>query len=1186
MFLKKLEIIGFKSFADRTEFTFEPGLTGLVGPNGCGKSNVVDAVKWGLGEQSPKSLRGKEMTDVIFNGSESRPPSGFAEVSLTFDNEDGQLSTEFTEVVITRRLYRSGDSEYLINGTPSRLKDIRELFMDTGMGMQAYSVIEQGRIDLLLQANAQERRVVFEEAAGISKYKSRREESERKLEHVEGNLVRLRDIIEEVQKQVRSLQRQAGKARRYKQYAEELKDMKIALTARQYKDARAQETEARRKEQELQDKIGTLNAVIDTLSAEVAQQESQMLDMDEHLSAEKEKLAMAHQEMSAAEQTIGYHTQRTNETNEAEARLKERLRLTNESLVEMRKQCEVSRIDLDRLTKEVALRQSMCAELEGVVRKASAERAALEGQLNERKAEVVDTLQEISTAKNELAALEERGASMHARSERLAARRQKAAEDLSRIQESRGALRSLVAAAETELESCKAEISRVLTSAEERRGTLRGIERELIASREQHSSKRSQLQLLADQEAGMEGVRDGVKAVLKAREEGVLSGLGGMVGSLLQADLTHAAAIDAALGERAQTVVASTTDGILGAVKFLKQKHGRATFLPQDRLAVGRKNGLDVPADEAVIGRAADLVHCEEAQRPIAEFLLGDVLVVRNIEAAMRLSVDGGREFRIVTLDGDIVEPSGLVAGGASEAGGIISRRSQMRALENDVVSIERRLGELQADKQACLTALQGLDERQAALRTRMDSAVVSRAERAKEASQLDVQAVDLSQEQALIDGDLEETQKESGTISARLQELGTALSAAEDRHKTARVRAQELEGSLRGATMLFERRNEELTIARVARAQLEERRSSVAALHARQTEEASSSAAEIEKIEREIVESAGRIVESEKIIAQSRDRLAELMRDAEALESRIAEAERMRAGVREALEGGRSRLRENNMQLRGQEEALQAVRLGLNEHRLRAEGMVEKIRDEYNVNLVERLPEFEGADIDYEMLPAQIDELRDKIEKMGSINLEAIEELDEAEKRAEFLAGQENDLVSAKDKLQEVIRKINRESRERFETTFNAVREHFQVLFRQLFGGGKADVQLEEGVDILEAGVEIVARPPGKQMRNITLLSGGEKVLTAIALVFALFRAQPSPFAILDEVDAALDDTNIGRFLVLLQEFLKRSQFVIISHNKQTMAAAGVLYGVTMQEHGVSKKVAVKFEEMETRVA
>jgi len=1186
MFLKKLEIIGFKSFADRTEFAFESGLTGLVGPNGCGKSNVVDAIKWGLGEQSPKSLRGKEMIDVIFNGSESRPPSGFAEVSLTFDNEDGQLPTEYTEVVITRRLYRSGDSEYLINGNQARLKDIRELFMDTGMGMEAYSVIEQGRIDFLLQANAAERRVVFEEAAGISKYKARREESERKLEHVEANLLRLRDIIEEVQTQVRSLQRQAGKARRYKQCSEQLKDMRIALTAKQHKEACAEEAASRRREQELQDRVGTLNAKIDTVSAEVAQQESQLLEMDERLAAERDTLAKAHQEISTAEQKIGYHTQRIRETNDSETRLKERLAITNSSLEDIKKQCETSRTELHNLTAELSSHEAACAELEHVVKEAASVRSSLEAELNERKAEVVDTLQEVASSRNELVALEERGTSLHARGERLHARRDKAKEDMDRLQSAGGALRSQVQESEKELETCRAEAAAATQSAEEERKGLRAVDAELASLREQHSSKCSQLQLLAAQEAGMEGVRDGVKVVLKAREDGRLREIGDMVGTLLQADLPNAAAIDAALGERSQAILAANSESALKAVRLLKETKGRAAFLMQDRVALQPPHALTVPAGDGVIGRAADLVRCQEPHRPIAEFLLGDVLVVRDIDTAMRLVMDGGREFRIVTLEGDTVEQSGLLVGGVSESTGIISRRSQMRALEEDLARIGHGLAELQAERESRLAALRELDTRQASLRARIGSAAIARAEQGKEVTQLEMQYAEARQELSLTESDLVETEKESAAIAARLREVEAAIGTLEERHKAAKSRAADLENALRVAVEAFSRKNEELTAARVARARIAERRNSASAMHGRQTEELTAAQAEIVKIEREITECAGRVAESETTIAESKTRLAGLMHETEALETRIGEAEKLRAGVREALESGRAQLREFNAQLRSEEEELQAVRLRLNEFRLRAENMVDKIREEYNVNLLDCLAGLEGADVDYEMLPAQIEELRDKIEKMGSVNLQAIEELEEAEKRSEFLGSQEKDLVSAKEKLQEVIRKINRESRERFEATFGAVREHFQVLFRQLFGGGKADIQLEEGVDVLEAGVEIVAKPPGKQMRNITLMSGGEKVLTAIALVFALFRAQPSPFAILDEVDAALDDTNIGRFLVLLQEFLKRSQFVIISHNKQTMAAAGVLYGVTMQEHGVSKKVAVRFEDIETRVA
>jgi len=1186
MFLKKLEIMGFKSFADRAEFSFEPGLTCLVGPNGCGKSNVVDAIKWALGEQSAKSLRGKEMADVIFNGSESRPPSGFAEASLTFDNESGRLPVEYAEVVITRRLYRAGESEYLINQSPARLKDIRELFMDTGLGVQAYSVIEQGRIDLLIQSGATERRRVFEEAAGISKYKARREEAERKLNRVQENLVRLRDIIEEVRKQVRSLRRQAGKARRYKKYSEELKDMRIALTARQYKDNQAKQADAQRTEAELRDGISALNAQIDTIGAEVSRQESAMLQLDERLSSERERLAEAHQGISTAEQKIEYHTQRIAETNDSEARLRERLKTGGAALDELKQQVESSRLEVERLAAESHARQSRCDELNEAVKAAASRRADLDAQLAERKAEVVETLQKTSAAKNELIAVEERSASLRARKERLVARRQKVIADRSRMTSSRDALTSQASEAAAEMETCRAELARATEHAEEERRRLRALDAELISAREDQSSKRSQLQLLADQEAKMEGLREGVRDVLKASEEGRLGGIGPMVGTVLQADLAYATAIDAALAERAQIILAENTECALGALGFLKEHRGHAAFMALDRLALQPPRESGIPGGEGIVGRAADLVRCDDSYRPIAEYFLGDVLIVRDIDTAMRLVMDGGRRFRIATLDGDMVERSGLVSGGVSEGAGMISRRSTMAALAKETAALGERIARLRHDRDERLRALRETDSMQAALRERIDAASVLRAERAKEAEQLETLCGELQEELDVITGELDETEKESASMTERALELKSSLQTLEENLRNVEENVADLESKLQEADGVLARKNEELTRARVARAQLAERRDSAAGLHKRQIEELRNAEMQMENIQREIAECGQRLQESERIISESRTRLAELMEQTGGLEERIADLERERGAVRETLESGRARLRELNSQLRARDEEIQSVRLKLNEYRLRAEGMLEKIRDDYNVDLAERLPEFEDADIDYEMLPAQIEELRAKMEKMGSVNLQAIDELEEAEGRADFLAGQESDLISAKNKLQEVIRKINRESRERFEKTFNDVRGQFQVIFRQLFGGGKADVKLEEGVDVLEAGVEINARPPGKQMRSITLLSGGEKVLTAIALVFALFKARPSPFAILDEVDAALDDTNIGRFLILLKDFLKRSQFVIISHNKQTMASADILYGVTMQEHGVSKKVAVRFEDIETHVA
>ncbi len=1186
MLLKKLEIFGFKSFADKAEFVFEPGITCIVGPNGCGKSNIVDAIKWSLGEQSAKSLRGDQMADVIFNGAEGRSPHNYAEVSLIFDNESRLLHSEYPEILITRRLNRAGESEYLINRTPCRLKDIRDLFLDTGVGVQAYSIVEQGRIDSLLSANAVDRRTVFEEAAGISKYKIRRAEAIRKLERVEANLVRLHDIVEEVSRQLRSTKRQASIARRYREYTVRIRDMRVALSAYQYNKIKERETEAKRRCDELDSRISAENAKAEELSASTTQTETKLLDLEHAISDARSQLAELKGKTTTTEEEIRHNTEFIRELRASEEQLVARRDACRNRIGELKRQLEDSRRALADASREHDEASAQLDSLRETRRTLDAGHRENEGRLADRKADVVDLLQRESKVANELSSLDTESRLLSTRADRMRTTQQTLTHEHRQLAGRAGHIEnqinrnnSVLEDHSTRLRETGQQLAAVASSLQNRRAQAARVSAALTA-------KRSQAELLEQQEAAMEGVREGVKNLVSAAREGAVAGIVGPIADLIEVDVQHTAAIESALGERAQWLLTQTSAATLEAVAWLKQRGtGRATLISLEALAQRPVQGRAPVESDNVTGRASDLVRCDERHRSVVDMLLGDVLVARDLDSAMALSMNGGRDSRVVTPGGELVEPHGVVTGGAKTEG-IISRRSELRALHERIVALQTSLDSINDDIRHEEFVVEDLELRRESARTELDSCNMTRNELLAEQKRNDRRLDEILEEIRLNRSELAEIESELAAKETRRGELRASLEQIGADRETASAEIARLERELEQSAAQLADNAEALTAARVRLAQLAEKRDSAR----RDAERLEKEQAEAEKEEASTSAQSEtctrRIGETETALAQAREKLTGLKSQCEKQDVLVGEKEGERDGVSKSLELLRAQTAEIRTRLNSLREEHEEARLALNQAQSGASAIVEKIRDDYEIDLVEKLPEFEEADIDCEMLPASIEELKEKVQRMGNVNLSALDELEELEQRSSFLGVQEGDLLGAKTKLQDVIRTVNRESRTRFEQTFGVIREHFKTTFRQLFGGGKADITLEEGQDILEAGIEITARPPGKEMRTITLLSGGEKVLTAIAVLFALFKARPSPFAILDEVDAALDDTNIGRFLMLLRQFSERSQFVIISHNKQTMAAANILYGITMQQTGVSKKMAVRMEELESQVA
>ena len=1188
MRLEKLQLYGFKSFADKTEFIFEPGLTAFIGPNGCGKSNVVDAVRWVLGEQRPKALRGSEMADVIFKGnSEGRRSMGYAEVTLALSNEDHALPVEYDQVAITRRLYRSGDSEYLINGQVCRLRDIREMLMDTGIGMDAYSIVEQGKIDLILQSNPRDRRAVFEEAAGISKYNAKRRAAANKLEHVEQNLLRLGDTIQEVQKQLRSIRRQAAAARRYKEYAESLSRLRLGQALHRYDGLVKQRQEAETAIAERDGQRQALSATLERLGAERTGLEAESIGNDQRLARVEGQCAELQAQCDAGEEAIRLNRERIRDAEAGEQRL-------NEDLRHVGARMDAARVALDAAQQRSAELQGELQQIEARIVESRQALQKVSGQCSDlvRRTEslrmgLLDSVRRRAAQQNELATLESECRAFDGHRLRLERRRVEIARVLGELAQER-------AAAAQAIETLRAAIAeteaRFAARAEERgelRAQIENLGEQVAELTNALSVKDTRRDLLEDLEARFVGVELGTQTLLGRQAEGQC--LHGMVADLLQVEPQYALAIEAALGGAVQHLVADTLDSAAEAVAHLKAVDGgRTTLLPLDRLSGNGRNGSGTLEHPGFIDNAMNLVRYDDAFAPAIKHLLGDTLIVRDLDAAVEIARMPDLHHRLATLGGDLIDPRGLVSGGSGrDRTGLLSRKNELRTLAGEIREAEDRMARLRAQRDSFINESAVLDTeleeaRQSLTNLNLDLAgareQMSRlGDRVKALEEEDVAA---ASEMAELQAELEERRARRAAVAERIQGIDR-----DEEDLKGRLGAVEAErGSLDEQRAALDRRIGELAVSRAERgSEREHLRSSIDRLR----REVADCEGTQQQAQGEFQALAARRAQAGAEIAAREEEIKGLMARKDEVQRGRVEAENRRAELMEKLQALREQIQAATAQLHEREQEGQALRLRLSETAMRLADLVEKVREEHRQELQELHKDYQPPEANWDELQGEMEELRRKLESMGTVNLLAIEEQTQLEQRLDFLTTQEQDLLSAKAQLQEVIRKVNRQSRQLFEQTFAAVRENFQVLFRKLFNGGRADIVLEPDVDVLEAGVEIIAKPPGKESSKISLLSGGEKALTAAAILLAIFKSRPSPFCILDEVDAPLDDNNIGRFVGIVREFVQESQFIIITHSKQTMAVADVLYGITMQEPGVSTKVSVRLDGVpESRVA
>ncbi len=1197
MYFKQLELFGFKSFAQKTRLQLEKGTAAIVGPNGCGKSNIADAIRWVLGEQKMRVLRGQHMEDVIFNGSDDRHPLGMAEVTLVMDNSSGRLPLDYSEVSITRRLFRSGESEYHLNKLPCRRKDIVELFMGTGIGVDSYSLIEQGRIDLILSSKPGERRYIFEDAAGIIKYKSRKDAALRKLERTDANLLRLQDTIIEVRRQINSLKRQANAARRYRQFRDELRSLELRLALLQYGRLDEEHAGLRERVKRLQDRLEQVTAKQSTEESELEKARLGMLELEKTLSGSHEQSRDFQSQIEKVESQIALLRERISAVDEREKRDLAEIEELERSLEalnnERRMTGEKEREASERASEAKGELDAKEAQLAGLTE----ELGSCEGGIEQLRSLSLEKLNRKVNLQNELGSIETNLQVLSKRIAKLSERKAQMEESVSnfenRLSETRNMTKSLRAA----LASLSSEISSVAETITSKESELEQSIAKRDTIRDFLSAARSKLSSLEELRDTFEGYEDGVRAVMLAKQQGEpqANGVLGTLAELLRADTQHEAAIESALGHRLQHVVVEDVETARRCAEMLRSNGGgRASFIP---LSSFNSNGHALEGlalAEGMVGKAADMVSCDDRMRPVAEALLGSTVIVDSLDRALALASSLQPRCDLVTLQGEAVSAIGIISvGDAGQGRGLLGRKNEIEELRN---SIGKTIAEAEAED-ARISGLKRDIEHNQELLQKLRSAVGSHEVELAKAER---------DEQQLSDGKKRDEQ-ERDVLSHE-----HALAVNENQELTRQ--RQELLLQIEHATNVETETKEKLRVAGERLGELRNRKDSLAAEITDFKVNVSSLELtcktfrhELGRLESDAQEANRRITEKRKDIdegAEARDGFAreieasraaiqQIFEQKHRLDSEIEKLEEQKRLLSESIEAIEGNLKQTRAMMQQTADHHHQAEIALAQTGEKISFLKEKTLSEYRLSMSEVAQEITVEDeFDPQAASEEAQRLREKIESMGPVNLIAIEEFEELQHRYDFLIQQEADLRKAKEALLGIIKKINETTQTMFMETFEQIRSHFHEIFRHLFGGGRASVYLIDPDDPLESGIEINVHPPGKKAQNISLLSGGEKALTAIALMFAIFRTKPSPFCVLDEVDAALDDSNILRFAQLVTMFSEDVQFIVITHNKRTMELADVLYGVTMEERGVSQIVSVKlkkataFEFLEPSVA
>ena len=1183
MYLKRLELQGFKSFADKTTLELMPGITAVIGPNGSGKSNISDAIRWVLGEQSMKSLRGQKSEDVIFAGTQNRKSLGFAEVSLIFDNLDGRLPIEYTEVTVTRRLFRSGESEYLINKTECRLKDIVELFMDTGIGKDGYSIIGQGRIDEILSNKSEDRRHVFEEASGIVKYKARKIEAEKKLEQTKLNLLRINDIIYEIEQKIEPLKEQSEKAKKYLNLKEELKNIEVGLfvyNINEYKEKlekiiediqilNTQKDEESNKleainnlKQKLKEEIDVITEEIEKLHNLEAKTLQEKEQMNSDIKVINERITNNNLNYERFEEEI-------KELKEKKKTLEEEIKLKEEKKINLfankekfEKELEEKQKELDELNNKLSEKEKEIEEHKKIVE------------------QCIDTKFEKSA---EISSYEANLENLEKREKTIKIEIQQGISELDRTKFNKEDIAKIFYDIENKRKETIFKLEEVSKNKENSLSKIKEYEQKINSISSEYRIKESRLKFLKETEKEKEGYTKSVKTLLLDCEKNaeLSKGVDGALSSLIEVEKKYRLAIEMALGGALQNVVTETENEARKLVEHLRINNmGRASFLPISAVKGKKLDHISSKGIQGIQGIASDLVKYNAKYDGIIQNLLGRVLIVEEMEQAIQLAKQNKYTFKIVTLKGDIINPSGMITGGSAptKTVNILGRAGEIKELEKELQNIEEKIEKLEKEKEDYKKSisetlekanmledeLKEIDIKYATDKQKLISVEENIEKAEKQIKKLKEEEKEIKEQKEEMEKKKTETQKEIEQLEDKREKLNAIINEYANLNKDNQKYIDDLNFDVTNLKISVTSFNEsEISIDEVVQRINNEISTNNTSIKNKQ-ENQEKIKTENNKLTQEIEELKSRLIEMDKNIEGRDTKVQELKSERNEKNEKLEETEKNVLNQFETLETIKSEITKIEIRKEKIEHDIEEVTNKLwEEYELTPNNISEKYQKPNNVINATR----------------EVNKIREEIKNIGSVNIDSIEEYKNTSERYDFMCEQRLDVENSMAKLKDVITEMTETMKEQFLKKFTVINENFKATFKELFGGGTAELKLEDESKILETGIEIRVQPPGKKLQNMMLLSGGERAFTAIALLFSMLKINPSPFCILDEIEAALDDVNVYRFAEYLKKFVGQTQFLTITHRKGTMEQASTVYGVTMEESGISKMLSMKLK-------
>ena len=1194
MRLNSIKIRGFKSFAEEVELILEPGITTIVGPNGCGKSNVSDAIRWVLGEQSARALRCTSMRDLLFNGGANFAPAQKTEVALRFLNDNPNRPTQenanaalaSAEIEVCRHLSRDGESRYLINQNPCRLRDISELFMDTGIGVDAYSVMEQSKIDLILNVRPEERRFLFDEVAGITKYKHRKKTALRKLEQTEQNLVRINDVIQELQRETEALKEQAEQARHYNAQHAQLKQYELDLARREYDKLHTDYVQA---QTDLDEVLTGATEASETLKAAEEQIEgatSRQTELDAAIRAGQTTLREIETQIEQIERQIVLHKERQLNIQKQRERALQTLESLKSQQTTLSTQKQERTQEYQKLEAGYKIEESRLAARQQLLAQLDERITAAKKSVQETQVTLQETETELATHERDRLAIEHKVNSSEGSLNRIQENTEALTQELRTATDTYTAVQRDETQLKAELVQIEAERSQVETELQENQDALRKIETEIQGLQNTLGSNVSRLKSLQELQSAYEGYYTGVRAIMQAKthDPDRFRGVCGVVAELLTTDAEYELAIEVALGSAIQNVITETAEDAQNGIAFLKKhRAGRVTFLPLDILRGRGFNDDALLEQPGVIGIAEELIDYDLKYETAMRHLLGNTLVIEDLDAAIALTRRFRPTARLVTLDGEVINTSGAITGGqtSQKQSGLLSRARDLEALEDEIGQLTQRSNQKDQKRKAYAAKIVNLQRKRQDLTAQWQDKRVEKASLTKDMEQANLQVTKLEQQLA--------------TVKVENRELRDAVAASRQEQEALVAEIEALTQKSTRTRRWIERMSEQIEAENRKHAEVSGNCQEMKVFLAGQHQKLQSLKSELETLEASQQRTAKDIAEQQAIIdsdEQTKIDLGEQVETAQReflrLEGDRAEAE---AKVDELSEERETLLQEvtvlqkemraTRRNFEKQNRKRHQLEVKTTQLEMQIKSVSTRIHDKYQVS-IDALPPLTNDEqvMDEIDLLDSIEKLKAELSSMGAVNLKAIEAYEEHKKRHDSLIAQRDDIQQSMQATIQVIQKTNQTSREMFLETFEQVQANFQEVFTQLFGGGETELLLTDASDVLDSGIEIIARPPGKRPQSITQLSGGERSLVAIGLLFAVFKIKPSPFCVLDEVDAALDEANVLRFANLIRAYAENTQFVIITHNRRTMEIADAMYGVTMEQAGISKIVSAKFAE------